>query len=262
MKFNTIAFEKDGEVARIILNRPEALNAISPELISELGVAVDDAERDERIKAIVIAANGRAFSAGADLKAMEGILNSSYEVERFLRSWHRTFNALEGSSKVVICAVQGMALAGGLELVNACDIVIASDQAKLGDQHANFGLIPGGGNTQRLPRIVGSRKAKELLLTGDWLSASEAERIGLVNKVVPADKLDEVVNEMVDKVTKNKSPLAAKGIKNLVNKGMQVDLHSALELEIQAVLNYFRSEDIAEGIRAFKEKRTPVFKGR
>ena len=262
MKFNSIVFEKKKELARIVLNRPEALNAISPELISELGVAVDDAERDERIKVIVITAKGRAFSAGADLKGIKGILSSPHEVEKFLRSWHRTFNALEESSKVVICAVQGMALAGGLELVNVCDIVIACDEAKLGDQHANFGLIPGGGNTQRLPRIVGPRKAKELLLTGDWLSAAEAEKIGLVNKVVPAGKLDEAVNEMVDKVTKNISPLAAKAIKNLVNKGMQVDLHSALELEIQAVLNYFRSEDIAEGIRAFEEKRTPVFKGR
>ena len=262
MEFNSIIFEKEEGAARIILNRPEALNAISSELISELGVAVDDAEKDESIKVIVIAAKGRAFSAGADLKGMRGILSSPYELEKFIRSWHRTFNKLEESTKVVICAVQGIALAGGLELVNVCDIVIVSDQAKLGDQHANFGLIPGGGNTQRLPRIVGSRKAKELLLTGDWLSATEAERIGLVNKVVPADKLEEAINEMVDKVIKNKSPLAAKAIKNLVNKGMQVDLYSALELEIQAVLNHFRSEDIAEGIGAFEEKRIPVFKGR
>ena len=156
----------------------------------------------------------------------------------------------------------GDGLAGGLELVNACDIVIASEEARLGDQHANFGLIPGGGNTQLLPRIVGSRKAKEILLTGDWLSSAEAERIGLVNKVVPADKLEEAVNEMVDKVTKNKSPLAAKRIKDLVNKGMQVDLHSGWELETQNFLNHFRSEDMAEGIRAFKEKRPPVFEGR
>ncbi|OIP25981.1 MAG: hypothetical protein COT13_04265 [Chloroflexi bacterium CG08_land_8_20_14_0_20_45_12] len=262
MKFSTIIFEKKEGVARITLNRPEALNAISPELISEIGVAADDAEKDESIKAIVIAAKGRAFSAGADLKAIKGILDSPHKIERFLRSWHKTFKTLEESSKPVICAVQGMALAGGLELVNACDIVIASDKAQLGDQHANFGLIPGGGNTQLLPRIVGPRKAKELLLTGDWLSAAEAERIGLINKVVPADKLEEAVNEMVDKVTKNKSPLAAKRIKELVNKGMQVDLHSAWELESQTMLNHFRSEDMAEGLSAFEERRTPVFKGR
>ena len=262
MKFENIIFEKKGGIARITLNRPEAFNALSPELVSELGLAVDDVEKDESINVIVIAATGKVFSAGADLKAISAMFGSQYLMERNSRSWHRTFNALEESSKPVICAVQGMALAGGLELVNACDIVIASEEAKLGDQHANFGLIPGGGNTQRLPRIVGARKAKEIMLTGDWLSAAEAERIGLVNKVVPADKLEEAVNEMVDKVSKNKSPLAASAIKNLVNKGMQVDLHSGIELEIQTVLNHFHSEDMAEGVRAFQEKRTPVFKGR
>ena len=262
MEFSTIILEKKGGVARIILNRPEALNAISPQLISEIGIAADDAEKDESIKAIVIAAKGRAFSAGADLKAINEVLGSTQEMEKKLAAWRKTFKTLEGSSKPVICAVQGLALAGGLELVNACDIVIASEDARLGDQHVNFGLIPGGGNTQLLPRIIGPRKAKELLLTGDWLSAREAERIGLVNKVVPADKLEEAVNEMVDKVTKNKSPLAAKRIKDLVNKGMQVDLYSALELEGQTILNHFRSEDVAEGIAAFAERRTPVFKGK
>jgi enoyl-CoA hydratase/carnithine racemase len=132
----------------------------------------------------------------------------------------------------------------------------------LGDQHANFGIIPGGGDTQRLPRIIGPRRAKELLLTGEWLSAAEAEKIGLVNKVVPADKLDEAVNEMVEKVTKNKSPLAAKTMKRLVNKGMQVDLYSGLEMEIQGIAIHLGSEDAAEGIKAFMEKKTPTFKGR
>lgn len=262
MVFNTIIFEKKDGVARITLNRPDALNAISPELISEVGVAAVDADKDESIKAIVIAANGRAFSAGADLKAMKKVLGSTDTTEVFLRTWYSAFRTLQESGKPVICAVQGIALAGGLELVNACDIVIASEKAQLGDQHANFGLIPGGGNTQLVPRVVGIRKAKELLLTGDWLSAAEAERIGLVNKVVPADKLDEAVNDMVDKVTKNKSPLAAKRIKDLINKGMQVDLASGWEMESQTILNHFRSEDMAEGITAFEEKRTPAFKGK
>ena len=259
MEFSTIILEKKDGVARITLNRPEVLNALSPKLISELGLAVDEVERDETVNVIVISAKGKAFCAGADLKALP---TSAHEMERYTRSWHRTFNAIEDSSKPVICAVHGMALAGGLELVNVCDIVIASEDARLGDQHSNFGLVPGGGNTQRLPRIVGSRKAKEIMLTGDWLSAAEAERIGLVNKVVPLDKLEEAVNEMVGKVAKNKSPLAAKAIKYLVNRGMQVDLHSGIELEIQTILNYFSTEDMTEGIRAFRERRTPVFKGR
>jgi len=262
MEFSTIIFEKKEGVARITLNRPEALNALSPELISEMGVALDDVERDETIKVIVIAARGKAFSAGADLGSVREMLDSLPEIESVLRSWHKTFNALEESSRPVVCVVQGMALAGGLELINACDIVIASEEARIGDQHANFGLIPGGGNTQRLPRIVGPRKAKEIILTGEWLSAADAERIGLVNKVVPADKLEAAVSEMVNKLIKGKSSLAAKAIKNLINKGMQVDLHSALEMEIQTHLNHSQSEDMAEGIKAFEEKRPPVFKGR
>ncbi len=260
MEYNNIIFEKKGAVARITLNRPEALNALSPELLSELRAAVEDVEGDDGISVIVLASKGRAFSAGADLKAIKGILDSPREIDKFLHGC-KVFNVLEDSSKPVICAVQGMALAGGLELVNTCDIVIASEDARLGDQHANFGLLPGGGNSQRLPRIVGPRKAKELLLTGDWVSAAEAEKIGLVNKVVPADKLEEAVNEMVDKVVKNKSPLAAKRMKNLVNKGMEVDLHSGLEMEMQVNVSHFQSEDMAEGIKAFQERRTPVFKG-
>ncbi len=261
MNFKNIILEKTEVVARITLNRPEVLNAISPDLLSEMETAFADIEKDETIRAVVIAAKGRAFCAGADLKALKGIISSPVKYEEFVRLFHRTANAIEQSTKPVICTVQGMALAGGLELVNACDIVIASEEAKLGDQHANFGLIPGGGNSQRLPRIVGARRAKEILLTGEWLSAAEAERIGLVNKVVPADKLEEAVNEMVDKITKNKSPAAAKRLKSLVNDGMQVDLRSGLELEIQATCNYFKFYDPQEGIKAFEEKRTPVFKG-
>lgn len=261
MEFKNIIFEKKDGVARITLNRPETLNALSPDLLSEIEAAFADIERDEGIKAVVIAAKGRAFCAGADLKAIKEILPSPPKAEEFIRLVHRVFNSIERSAKPVICAVHGMALAGGLELVNACDIVIASEEARLGDQHINFGLIPGGGDSQRLPRMIGLKKAKELLLTGDWLSAAEAERIGLVNKVVPADKLEEAVNEMVDKVTKNKSPLAAKHLKSLINDGMQADLYSALELEIQTTLNHFKFYDPQEGIRAFEERRTPVFKG-
>lgn len=264
MEFKTIIFERKDGVARITLNRPETLNAMSPELISEMTAGIAEAERDESIKVVVIAAKGRAFSAGADLKVLKGIFASPSElgIEKFLRSAHALFSAIEKSSKLMICAVQGLALGGGFELVNACDIVIASEEARLGDQHANFGLVPGGGNTQRLPRKVGAMRAKEIILTGEWLSAAEAERIGLVNKVVPAEKLEEAVNEMVVKLTKNKSPLAAKHIKRLVNEGIEVDLNTGLELEIQCNIHYFRSEDVAEGIRAFEEKRAPTFKGK
>ena len=164
-------------------------------------------------------------------------------------------------SKPVIAAVNGIALAGGLEVVEACDIAIASEDARLGDQHANYGLLPGGGGSQRLPRLIGRRKAMELLLTGDWISAKEAEAIGLVNKAVPADKLEETVNEFAQKLAE-RSPLTSKTLKKLVNEGMQMDLDAALDLEINTVAPLFGSEDVIEGFSAFNEKRKPVFKGK
>ena len=176
-------------------------------------------------------------------------------------SYHTICNTIENLSKPVIAAINGLALAGGLEIVECCDIAIASEEARLGDQHANYGLVPGGGSTQRLPRLIGIRKAKELLLTGDWISAKEAEAIGLVNKAVPANKLEEVVNELATKLAE-RSPMASKAIKFLVNRGMQTDLATALELEKGAVAHHSTSEDVAEGMRAFMEKRKPVFKGR
>lgn len=262
MNLETIIFEKKGEVARVYLNRPEVLNALNQKLISEMRMAFREIERDEAIKAEVVAAKGRVFCAGADLKALKGMLNSQHEFEKFIRTVHETFNAIEQLSKPVICAVHGLALAGGLELVEACDIVIATEDARLGDQHTNFGFIPGGGGTQRLARIVGWKKAKEIILTGDWLSAAEAARLGLVNKVVPSNKLEDAISEMLEKLTKNKSPLTARRVKNLINTGMQIDLYSALEMEIEGVLHHSDSEDMMEGLKAFEGKRVPAFKGR
>jgi enoyl-CoA hydratase/carnithine racemase len=150
-----------------------------------------------------------------------------------------------------------------LELVSACDLAIASEDAQLGDQHAAFGLIPGGGNTQRLPRLLGLRKAKELLYTGDWVSAKEAERIGLINRAVPADKLEETVNALARKLVTERSPVATKVMKSLVHQGIQVNRSAALDLELGAAVHHFSSsEDAKEGVAAFAEKRKPVFKGK
>jgi len=261
MDFTTIILEKKEGIAKIILNRPEALNAVNKTMVEELYAAAEDIEEDEAIKVVVISGKGRAFSAGADLKYTKGALEDPHQMAEFLRLWHKAYNAIENLSKPVIAAINGFALAGGLELVEACDIAIASEEARLGDQHANFGLMPGGGGTQRLPRLVGIRKAKELLFSGDWVSPQEAERIGLVNRVVPAEKLEEAVDEMAIKLAE-KSPLATKAMKAAVNRGMQTDLATALELEIGAILHHFTSDDVIEGINAFEEKRKPVFKGK
>lgn len=261
MAFKTILLEKKEGIAKITLNRPEVLNAMNPEMLSELEEAVADIERDDSVRAVIITGVGRAFSSGADLKAVKEVGDDPQQRFRFTRRWHEVFNAVENLSKPVIAAINGFCLAGGLELVEVCDLAIASDKAVIGDQHANYGLVAGGGGTQRLPRLIGVRKAKELLLTGDWLSPEEAERLGLVNKVVPADKLEETAQELAAKLAK-KSPLASRTIKLLVNKGMQADLNTGLELEISAVIQHEGSEDVKEGIRAFEEKRTPEFPGR
>jgi len=262
MEFSRILMEKKDGVAKITLNRPQALNAVDRETLLDLEAAAADIEQDESVRVVVITGAGRAFCAGADLKSIGASLDDPLKTEEFIRLWHRAYNAIENLSKPVIAAVNGVALAGGLELVQVCDLAVAAEDAQLGDQHANFGLVPGGGGTQRLPRLIGMRRAKELLLTGRWLSAAEAKEMGLVNRVAPAGKLDEVVKEITDDLVKNKSPMASRTIKALVNKGMQADLHTGLELEIQGVLRHFNTEDVAEGIAAFKERRPPAFKGR
>jgi enoyl-CoA hydratase/carnithine racemase len=161
----------------------------------------------------------------------------------------------------VIASINGLAYGGGLELVMVCDLAIAAEDAKLSDQHANFGLVPGGGASQRLPRRVGVTKAKELLYTGDRISPAEAERIGLINKAVPANKLEEATNEMAQKLL-NKSPMALKSVKRLVNRGMDSSLDAGLEMEIIAANAHGYSEDIKEGLAAFIERRPPKFPGK
>ena len=261
MNFTTILVEKKEGIAKITLNRPQALNAINRDMLLELETAIEDIEKDDAVRVVVITGSGRAFCAGADLMGIKSLLGQPVQMSQFLRLWRRVFDAIESLSKPVIAQINGMALAGGLELVAVCDMAIASEDAQLGDQHVNFGLVPGGGDSQRLPRLIGIRKAKELLLTGDWISAKEAERIGLINRAAPADKLEEAVNELAKKLCE-RSPLTSKAIKLLVNKGMQTNLDAGLELELGQILHLFTTEDLAEGVKAFAERRKPVFKGR
>ncbi len=258
MEFHNIILEKKERVAKITLNRPQVLNALDVETLQEIGAAVEDIENDSSVRVVVIAANGRAFCTGADLT---GGSAAGWSLDNFLRLWNRVFNAIENLSKPVIAAINGMALAGGLELVMVCDLAIAAEDAKLSDQHANYGLVPGGGGSQRLPRLIGIRKAKEFLYTGDRISPAEAERLGLINKVVPADKLEEATNELVTKLL-GKSPMALKAVKRLVNCGMEGGLYAGLEMEMLAATAHGNTEDMAEGIKAFIERRPPEFPGK
>ena len=260
MEFSNIIYEKSEGLAKITLNRPDVLNALDPKTLEEIIAVMEDIEDDISVRVAVITATGRAFCTGADLT---GIANIPPDKPRdyFLRLWNKAFSAVENVSVPVIAAVNGMAYAGGMELVMVCDLAIASEDAKLSDQHANRGLVPGGGASQRLPRLIGVRKAKELLYTGDRLMPAEAERLGLINKVVPADKLEEATNELAGKLL-TKSPMALRAVKKLVNRGMESSLDSGLEMEMLAMTAHGTTEDFEEGVKSFLEGRPPAFPGR
>ena len=261
MDYQCIIFEKKNRIAKITLNRPEELNAIDKDTHLELQAALRDIEEDPETRVVIITGKGRAFCAGADLKYAISLNDRPMEMAAFGQLFYDTYAMIDNLSKPVIASVNGMALAGGIELVESCDIVIASEDARLGDQHASFGLLPGGGGSQRLPRLIGVRKAMELLLTGDAITAREAEALGLINRAVPADKLEEATMEMAEKLAK-RSPMASKAIKSLVNRGMQVDLYTGIMLEKGASSLHGSTEDRQEGFNAFMEKRKPDFPGR
>lgn len=261
MPFTCITLEKSDGLARIVLNRPDQLNAINRTMLEELWAACDEIEADTSLKVVTITGNGRAFCAGADLRDIQQALSHAPQLDAFLHLVHKVFNRIEDLQKPVVAGVHGMALAGGLEIILACDLAVAEEGALLGDQHANFGLVAGGGGTQRLSRLIGQRKAKELILLGNRLSAQEALAVGLVNRVAPAGKLEETLREMTDDL-RVKSLQAGRLAKSLINKGARVDLHAGLEMELLGVVPYFQNEDVAEGLAAFVEKRKPQFTGK
>jgi enoyl-CoA hydratase len=223
MVYENILLKKEGGIAKIILNRPHALNAITEGVLSDLVAALADIEKDDSVQVVILTGAGKAFSAGRDV---EGVLKG---IEYPGASRYR---ALEELSKPVIAAVNGACFTGSLELVLCADIIIASEKAVFADTHARFGIIPGGGQTQMLPRLVGVKKAKELLFTCEPISAHEAQRLGIVSKVVPAEKLDEAAQEMAEKILQN-IPEAIRIMKRLINEGMKKDLESGLKLEAQ-----------------------------
>jgi enoyl-CoA hydratase/carnithine racemase len=259
MDLATITYGVDAGIARIVLNRPGQLNAISPTLLEELDTVCDAVERDPGVRVATLTGAGRAFSAGADLRAVRELSPDAQKWRQFMGLWHRVFNRLEALPVPVIAGVHGFALAGGLELMLLADLAVADESARLGDQHANFGLVAGGGGSQRLPRLIVARRAKELMLLGGWLSAAQALEWGLVNRVAPAGKLEASVDEIAAALAE-KSGSASRTVKALVNRGLDMDLARGLDLELALVAEHMRSADAAEGLRAFAEKRTPVFR--
>lgn len=260
MDYKFILLEKKDHIATVTVNKPKILNAIDLPTILELQAAFNDVKNDPNIRVLVITGAGeKAFIAGGDIAD----LNSRDAVRHrneFASLIHQTFNILAEMEKPVIAAINGYALGGGTELLLACDIRIASDNAKFGVPEINLGIFPGAGGTQRLSRQIPLCKAKELLFTGDMISAEEAERLGLINKVVPQNKLKEAVNEMAQKLA-SKAPISLGLLKTVVNKGVNTDLTAGLELEKNMVSLTLDTKDAHEGMRAFLEKRKAEFKG-
>ena len=255
MAFENIILEKEEGIATLTFNRPDAMNALNIQTRAEFQQAVEDLEADDDIKVVILTGAGRSFVAGSDIKEMKQ--TTPYGAHNI----KRLGQIVENMTKPVIAAVNGFCLGGGCEIAMGCDIIIASEKAKFGQPEINLGIIPGGGGTQRLQRLVGGCRAKELILTGDIIRAEEADRIGLVNRVVPVDDLMSTVKEIAGKIA-SKSPAAVKLAKAAINRGMQTNLESGLAYEYELYSLSLTLEDKVEGVEAFIEKRTPQFKGR
>jgi len=244
-------------VALIRLNRPEVLNALNLALVDELVDALERLDRDDAVRCIVLTGNERAFAAGADITEMA----EAGVVEMKQRNQFRVWDRIRWITKPIIAAVNGYALGGGCELAMACDLIIAGENARFGQPEVNLGVMPGAGGTQRLTRLVGKARALEILLTGDPITAEEAYRIGLVNRVVPTEAcLDEALR--LARRIAEKPPMAVRLIKEAVYKALDTTLQDGMEYERNCFYLLFATEDKAEGMRAFLEKRRPSFKGR
>ncbi len=259
MAYENIIFEKKGPIAIIKFNRPKALNAINPDVLKEVGQALDEIEADKAIKVLVLTGEGeKAFVAGADISVMVNL--SPLEARKFSRDGQDMLFRLEALAIPVIACVNGFALGGGTEIAMACDFIYASDKAKFGQPEINLGIIPGFGGTQRLARLVGKAMAKELCMTGVIISAQEAKEIGLVNKVFPHEQLWEETMKTADLLA-TKGRVSMKAVKRCIDRGLDVDLRSGCYLEADNFAICMTSPDGKEGLSAFLEKRKPEFKG-
>ena len=257
MAFETIITETRGRVALITLNRPGALNALNATLIGELGNAVAVYDADPRVGCMVITGSEKAFAAGADIKEMQGLTF----VEAFQRDYGEPLMRVARARKPIVAAVAGYCLGGGSELAMMCDIVIAADTARFGQPEITLGIMPGMGGTQRLPRAIGKAKAMDLILTGRMMDAAEAERAGLVSRVVPANDLIEEAMRVADKIGGYSLP-AVMMAKESVNQAFETPLAEGIRFERRLFHAMFATDDQKEGMAAFAEKRSPQFRNR
>ncbi|MGD9241446.1 MAG: enoyl-CoA hydratase-related protein [Desulfobacterales bacterium] len=259
MAYENIIFQIDGGIATISFNRPKALNALNVALLEEFSRALDEIAADENIRVLVLTGAGdKSFVAGADITELATY--NSLGAKNFSRNSHNIVAKLQELPIAVIAAVNGFALGGGTEIAIACDFIYASENAKFGQPEINLGLIPGLGGTQRLPRLIGMNMAKELVFTGKMISAAEAEKIGLANKVVPADQLMEEVIKTAREIA-SKGKVSLRAAKQAINFGMNTDLATGIHIEVDAFGLCYDSSDAKEGTSAFLEKRKADFKG-
>jgi enoyl-CoA hydratase len=255
MRYENIIVETQGRVGLVTLNRPKALNALSDVLIDELVHAFEQFDRNEEIQCMVLSGSDKAFAAGADIAMMSNLsYMEAYKGDFLTRNWDRLLKI----RKPIIAAVSGYALGGGCELAMICDIVIAADNARFGQPEIKLGIIPGAGGTQRLPRAISKSKAMELCLTGRMMDAQEAERAGLVSRVVPAARLQEEAMATAQKIAEYSQPIIMM-IKESINTAYEGTLSDGLRFERRMLHTTFAIEDQKEGMRAFLEKRAPLF---
>ncbi len=259
MSYKTIKVEISDAVATLTFNRPKILNALSPEVLGEFHAAVTDIQRREDVRVLVLTGEGRAFVAGADISVLQGL--DPLGAKQFALAGQWAFFAMEAMDIPVIACVNGFALGGGCELAMACDFIYASEDAKLGQPEVNLGLIPGFGGTQRLARLVGRGRAKELCMTGRIISAQEAFEMGLVTRVFPAEVLLEETLKAAKAIAR-KGVVSLRAVKHVIDNGLDVDLKNGCALEADAFSLCFASPDQKEGTSAFLEKRPPKFTGK
>lgn len=252
--------ERAAGVASITFNRPEQMNPLDWNTVKALGAAFRELEADPAMRVVIFTGRGKAFSAGGDLEAYRSLYRRPDDFRLFLEDFFEFLNILEKSRVVILAAVNGYCLAGGLELMLACDLALASSEARIGDAHLNFGQLPGAGGSQRLPRAIGAQRARDLMYTGRWVNGAEAERIGLVARVVPPEELMPAARALAGEIVQ-KSPAGVASAKRLLREGLQMSLEKALRFEMDLVHAWATQHpDAMEGLEAFAAKRKPRFR--
>jgi enoyl-CoA hydratase len=260
MIYKDILLEKKGPVAWLILNKPQVKNAMGKNTLIEILAALEEIGNEATIAVMVIKGAGDTFCSGMDLRERSG--PTAPDAYEFNRLADRVFLGLEKFNKITIAVVNGYCMAGGFELAMGCDFLIVDENCKIGDGHIKLaGFVPNGGASIRLPRLIGVRKAKELLFTGDLINGKEAEKIGLANYAVPSDKLEQKTNELIARLV-DKSPVGLESMKMLVNSSADCSLETGFQLEHTAVKYLSNTADAREALAAMKEKRKPEFKGK